>query len=124
MCHEQIKKILEAHVGKENMITAPEIADLIGITPGPSGVNIRDLILETIKKYKLPVVSSNRGYYLLKENDEEDLKRYLASLQRRALKMLERGILVTMAFQDYYNKGELELGNELIGPDDFDPNEE
>ena len=49
--HEKIKEILLNHKGKNNMITAPAIAEQIGIDPGPSGVDIRNLITETIITY-------------------------------------------------------------------------
>ena len=67
--HEKIKEILLNHKGKINMITAPAIAEQIGIDPGPSGVDIRNLITETIITYHLPIASSNRGYYLLEGSD-------------------------------------------------------
>ena len=38
MSIEQIKDILLGHVGKNNMIKAEAIAEMIGIDPGPSGV--------------------------------------------------------------------------------------
>jgi len=61
MSIEQIKDILLGHVGKENMIKAEVIAEMIGIDPGPSGIRIRKLITETIVTKHLPIASSNRG---------------------------------------------------------------
>ena len=112
MSKEQIKGILLDHVGKENMIKAETIAEIIGIEPGPSGVRIRELITDTIISNRLPVASSNRGYYLLE--DSEDLKRYQRSLDGRANKITSRKILVTQYFSEFYNQEELELGREVF----------
>ena len=87
---EQIRELLLNHPGKINMITAPAIAENIGIEPGPSGVEIRELITETIITYHLPVASSSRGYYLLEDSD--DLKRYQKSLDGRTNKITMKGV--------------------------------
>lgn len=123
MPYEKIRDILLNHIGKENMIPAPEIAEQIGVIPGPSGVNIREMIFKAIKRYKLPVAAGNRGYFLLRENDEGELKRYTRSLHGRSIKNFERAALIKMFFEEYYNKEELELVNEMIDAE-FDEDEE
>ena len=122
MSKEQIRYILLDHVGKNNMITADAIAEMIGIDPGPSGVIIRGLITDTIMSYRLPVASSNRGYYLLENS--EDLKRYQMSLDGRANKITSRKILVTQFFSEFYNQEELELGREVFDDIDEEDDEE
>ena len=123
MSIEQIKDILLGHVGKNNMIKAEAIAEMIGIDPGPSGVRIRGLITDTIVSQHLPVASSNRGFYLLENS--VDLKRYQRSLDGRANKITSRKILVTQYFSEFYNQEELELGREIFEDnDEEDINEE
>ena len=116
--HEKIREILLNHRGKINMITAPAIAESIGIEPGPSGVDIRELITETIITYHLPVASSSRGYYLLE--DPEDLKRYQKSLDGRTNKITMRKLLVTQYFNELYNIEELELTREAFVEEDLE----
>jgi len=115
--HEQIRDILLAHEGKEQAINSTSIADMIGIDPGGSNIIIRKKILETIIHYELPVASTNSGYYLLKENDDDDLKRYQSSLNHRALEITSRSVLIRHFFNKYYNKGELELTSEIFDED-------
>ena len=110
--HEQIRDILLNHKSKKNAITAETIAEQIGIDPGPSGVNIRDKITETIINYRLPVASTNRGYYFLE--DEDDLKRYEKSLEGRSNKILYRKFKVMEYFYEYYNKEILEFTKEIF----------
>ncbi len=119
--HEKIKEILLNHKGKNNMITAPAIAEQIGIDPGPSGVDIRNLITETIITYHLPIASSNRGFYLLE--DSEDLKRYQKSLDGRSNKITMRRLLVTQYFSEFYDREELELTREVFDDEDNDEEE-
>ena len=115
---EKIKSILLNHRGKRNMITAPAIAEQIGIEPGPSGVDIRALITETIITYHLPVATSNRGYYLLE--DPDDLIRYQRSLDGRTNKITMRKILVTEYFGEFYHKEEFKLTREAFKEEDIE----
>ncbi len=115
---EQIRDILLRHRGKKNAITAEAIAEEIKIEPGPSGVTIRDLITETIVTYRLPVASTNRGYYFLE--DEDDLKRYQKSLDGRANKITTRRVLITQYFYEYYNLEDLELTKEIFEDKDIE----
>ena len=119
--HEKIKEILLNHNGKTNMIPAPAIAEQIGIPAGPSGVDIRGLITETIITYHLPIASSNRGFYLLE--DSEDLKRYQKSLDGRSNKITMRRLLVTQYFSEFYDREELELTREVFDDEDNDEEE-
>ncbi len=114
--HEQIRDILLDHPGRRNMITAPAIAEMIGIDPGPSGVVARERITETIITYRLPVATSNKGYYLLE--DPDDLKRYQRSLDGRANKITMRKLYVTQYFSEFYNTEELELTREAFEEED------
>jgi len=116
--HEQIKDILLQHVGKQNQIPAPEIADMIGVKPGESGISIRTLIFETIKKYNLPFGGSNRGYFLIENKTE--LKNYMSSLYSRNLKNMERASIITAAYYRFYDDEELESTGEITEEDDYD----
>lgn len=116
--HEQIKDILSQHIGKQNQIPAPEIADMIGVEPGGSGRNIRKLIFETIKMYNLPFGGSNRGYYLIENTNE--LTDYIQSLYSRNHNNMERARIITAAFYRYYNDEELGSTGEIIDEEDDD----
>ncbi len=116
--YKKIRDILKKYKGKRNMITASVIAEMIGMEPGPSGVDIREAITETIIKFHLPVASSNRGYYFLEE--PEDLKRYQRSLDGRVNKITLRKILVTQYFNEFYNREIPELTREAFEEEDFE----
>ena len=96
----RIKEILEDHVGKENQISSGDIGPEIGIHEDATHVQVRGLIREAIEKFNLPVGGSSRGYYLIK--NENELKQYTESMDRRIDKMQRRKELIEEAFEDYY----------------------
>ena len=96
----RIKEILEARVGRENQISSGEIGPEIGIHEDATHVQVRSLIREAIEKLRLPVGGSSRGYYLIK--DEDELKQYTESIDKRIDKMQRRKDLIEEAFEDYY----------------------
>lgn len=96
----RIKEILEAHVGRENQISAGEIGPEIGINEDATHVQVRNLIREAIEKLRLPIGGSNRGYYLIK--DEDELRQYTESIDKRINKIQGRKDLIEEAFEDYY----------------------
>jgi len=97
----QIKEILENHIGKENQISAGTIGPLIGVYEDHTHKKARQLILEAIKKFNLPVAGGNKGYYLLR--NEEEFEDYKNSIIRRTEKTIENRVnTVDRAFRDYY----------------------
>jgi len=96
----RIKQILENHVGKENQISSGEIGPQIGIYEDATHVQVRNLIREAIEKLRLPIGGGNRGYYLIK--DEDELRQYLESIDNRINEMQKRKELLEDAFEEYY----------------------
>ena len=78
---EQIKRIMEEHIGKRNAITSAEIADMLGIDEDDTHAITRDLLLQAAEAYNLPLAASNRGYYLI--DNETEYEEYMASLDGR-----------------------------------------
>lgn len=121
--HKQIKDILLDHKGKKNGIKSPKLAELIGIDPGPSNVTIRKLILETMKKYQLPIAGNPAlGYYII-ENKKE-LNESLKSLDSRIHEITNRKALIFHLYHKFYNLEALELTKEISGIDISDFEEE
>ena len=96
----RIKEILENHVGKENQINSGEIGQQIGIYENATHIQARNLIREAIEKLKLPIGAGNRGYYLIK--DEDELRQYAESIDNRIKEMRKRKDLLEEAFEEYY----------------------
>ena len=119
--HEQIRDILlNNHRGKRNAIKSPIIASQIGINPGGSNVNIRKLILETLKRYSLPISGNPAlGYYIIETKQE--LIETLKSLDSRIHKITDRKAYIIASYYRFYEDEELEFTGETI---DDDENEE
>ena len=96
----KIREILEKHVGKENQISSGKIGPEIGIHEDATHVQVRNLIREAIEKLRLPIGGGNRGYYLIK--DEDELKQYTENIDNRINEMQKRKDLIEEAFEDYY----------------------
>lgn len=96
----RIKEIIEVHVRRDNQISSGEIGPEIGIHEDATHVQVRNLIREAIEKLRLPIGGSNRGYYLFK--DEDELRQYTESMDKRINKMQIRKDLIEEAFEDYY----------------------
>ena len=62
---KKIKRILEKHKGKSNQISAGKIGPQIGVEEDATHVQVRGLILQSIKEFCLPVAASSKGYYLI-----------------------------------------------------------
>jgi len=97
----QIKEILEQHRGKSNQISAGEVGPMVGINEDPTHFQTRKLILQTIKRFQLPVAASSRGYYLISTSQE--LEKYLSSIDGRMREMQKRKKIVRQAFDNYYS---------------------
>lgn len=113
----KIKEIILKHVGKENGIKAPKIAEEIGIDPGPSGVIIRKFIRETIRRLGVPIgANTHYGYYLIQNSEE--LREYLSTLDSWKHSIEDRKTMINVAFYRYYDDEDLDLTSEFMGPDD------
>ena len=113
---EQIRDILQTHIGKENAIISSKIASMLGIKAGPSSVAIRTLITKTMVKFKMPIASSGKGYFIIK-NDSE-FSDYMENLQGRVEKILFRKYLVMYFWRN--QDVELEFTTDLYDDSDFD----
>ncbi len=89
---DKIKDILLQHKGKANRITSGEIAKSIGIVENATYAKTRKLILESAKKYKLPLAANTSGYYLITNQKEFD--DYIATLNSRIKGIEERKQLI------------------------------
>lgn len=78
---EQIRAIMENHVGKRNAITSSEIANMLKIDEDDTHAITRDLLLQAAETCNLPLAASNRGYYLIE--NETEYKEYMAFLDSR-----------------------------------------
>lgn len=96
---DQIKEILMAHCGKCNRITSAQIASLIGISEDATYAKTRDLILRTAKKFKLPLVADNRGYYLI--TTKKDLEAYIDNLDKRIAGINERKRIIAENYREW-----------------------
>jgi hypothetical protein len=99
---DKIKEILETHRGKENQRSAGDIGLQIGIREDAKHVKVSGLILQAIERFRLPVATSSRGYYLIK--DRHELGEYLRNIDGRIAKMQKRKHLVEEAFETYYRE--------------------
>lgn len=113
--HENIKDILIKHKGKENGIKAPDLAEMVDIDAGPSGINIRTKILETIKMYEMPIAGNPAVGYFYIETPEE-LRDYINSLDSRIKEITDRK---TRIYYYYYKKHPDDDDN-LIAPSGMD----
>ena len=96
----KIKKIMEKHKGKRNQISAGKIAKMLNLKQEDTHIEPRMLILETIKKYKIPIAGGSKGYYLI--TNKEELKEYTESLERRRQNIEDRKKIIKTAFDKYY----------------------
>ena len=95
---EQIKDLLLTQKGKRNPITSAEIAHKIGIIEDDTHSQTRSLILECAKKYGLPLAASNRGYYLIV--DQQEFDDYMANLDSRSAGIEERKRIITKNYKE------------------------
>ena len=93
----QIRDILEHHIGKKNKITAAEIANLIGIEEDDTHAQTRALIFECAKKYGLPLAANNRGYFLI--NSDKEYNEYIENLNSRIDGIEKRKRIITKNYR-------------------------
>ena len=91
--HEQIRDILNQHVGHANLISSNAIAEDIGVERGPSSVRIRTLIRETIMQFQMPVAGGSRGYFIIQNGAE--MQAYIHNIRSRIDEMTDRPDQIT-----------------------------
>jgi len=76
---KQIAAKLNDHVGRENAISSKALADYTGL----SASTVRDCIPEIREEWGVPVVSRNKGYYVIESSEEFEaqLDRYSERIQ-------------------------------------------
>ena len=95
---EQIRDILVLHEGKRNSITSSEIAKELHIIEDDTHAQTRSLIFECAKQYNLPLAASNKGYYLI--TDQEEYDEYMNNLDSRSAGIKERKRIITKNFKE------------------------
>lgn len=92
-------EILKRHRGKENAITARDIADSLGIREGDTFVRTRTIIDRAIREHGLPIAANNGrppGYFYIA--NQEELFEYMGTLEGRKLQIEDKKQFV---FQNY-----------------------
>ncbi len=93
----QIKDILLNHYGRNNKITSGEIANILGVDEDDTHAGTRALILQSAKKYELPLAADSTGYYLI--GDEFEYNRYMENLDARISGIQERKNIITKNYK-------------------------
>ena len=94
---KRIQKILQTHKGKEHPITSAKIAEMLGIKEDDTHAKTRAIIRECAEEYYLPLLSSNRGYYLAQS--ENELNQYIKNLDSRIAGIKERKRIIKNNFE-------------------------
>lgn len=81
---ETVKRLLEAHQGKGNAISAGEIEQRLGYPTEGSHAKGRKLVGRCAKKYEIPVSGDVSGYFIM--TNQFELDEYKANLQSRVKK--------------------------------------
>lgn len=95
---EIIKDLLVAHKGKDNQITAAEIARILRYNEDDTHAKTRALVKKSIKKHCLPVAGTENGYYYMTQRS--DLDKYIDNLNGRIEKIAERRDMVIKNFEE------------------------
>lgn len=85
--HEQIKEILLSHREKNNPIPDRCISEKIGLPMEDTQSRTRRMIWDTAEKYSLPVISCNKGYFIVQT--DEEMKDYNDNYDKRINGMKE-----------------------------------
>ena len=68
---DKIRIMLEdTNKEKGDWVSSKQIAEVLNISAGSSNANVRQLVTATIDYYGLPVMSSGKGYCLMKKPDD------------------------------------------------------
>lgn len=96
---DKIWEILLQHKGKSNAITSKEVSRNMGFPMEDTQSVSRKAIWETAKKYGLPLVSCNRGYFIAETDDE--IAEYNSNIQRRIDGMKETRKIANKNYQEW-----------------------
>jgi hypothetical protein len=94
--------ILAMCIGKANAMTSAEIAHRLGIKEDDTHMMTRHLILKCVEKHHLPLVASNKGYYII--DNEDELNTYLSSLDKRIYGIEKRKRIIQSNFDSINSK--------------------
>lgn len=97
--YDDVKRIMEKHVGEENAITSWTIAALLGIHDNATTLRTRKILFEAAEKLDLPLAASAKGYYLIASDQE--YYRYMKNLDARQAGIDKRKMIVT---NNYWKK--------------------
>lgn len=97
--YEDVKRIMEKHIGEENAITSWMIASLLGIPDNATTFRTRKILFAAAEELGLPLAASAKGYYLI-SNDQEYYK-YMKNLNSRQVGIDKRKAIVT---NNYWEK--------------------
>lgn len=88
--HKQLARILQNHKGRDNPITAGELAMQLGIysSSDTSQPKLRRIIRELILYMKIPIGAYSKGYYIMTSIVE--LRHYQNSIRSRNRENLRR----------------------------------
>lgn len=108
MCRE-VHRALEAHPGRSNAIPADRLREQIPGAEHFANVQMRRLILDTIRTRRAPIGACQGGYYLI--TSREEMRRYLDALDQRIARMADRRSLVYHAWHTDKLDPEIEEGS-------------
>ncbi len=100
--NERIRDILLQHKGKSNAIASKEISRVMGFPMEDTQSVSRKAIWETAERYRLPLVSCNKGYFIA-ENDKE-IDDYNANIKSRIEGMKRTRKMVNEFYQERKNE--------------------
>lgn len=95
----KIKKILLEHRGKDNPITSKEISKKMGFPMEDTQSVSRKAIWATAKEYNLPLISSNKGYFIA--NTDEEIAEYNENIKKRIEGMEETRKMANKNYEEW-----------------------
>lgn len=96
---ERVREILLNHRGADNPVSSREINDEIGVDSIGSFPSTRAIIRELVLDDKIPIASSNQGYYVVETEDE--LAEYIENLSTRIDSIAERRFAIQRAAKEW-----------------------
>jgi hypothetical protein len=97
---QKVRDILLRYRGEDHVVSSEEIARVVGIREGDTRPRTRSLILRTIRRYSLPIGATTKGYFFIENEDE--LNRYVQSLNNRMLEMEDRKRIIVAFFAEHH----------------------
>ena len=92
--------MLKKHRGSENVITAKEVADFLGIGGRKNvDVQVKNILFRVMRHTRTPIISNRFGYFVPKDGVE--MAEYIASMRARIKGIEER---ISIAAQLFYGE--------------------